>query len=121
MSFRLTGETVFVRGLRLDAEIGVHAHEHGRTQPLSIDIEVEVAGAAEAERLSDTLDYNALVEAARGVATDGHVLLVEAFTARLLDACLALPGVSRARVRVEKPGALASAAAAGVELAGERG
>lgn len=118
---RLSRETVFVRGLRLDAEIGVHDHEHGRTQPLVVDIEVEAPGAGAAERLGETLDYNALVEAAQAVATGGHVLLVETFAARLLEACLALPEVSRARVRVEKPGALSSAAAAGVELIGERG
>lgn len=117
----VTRETVFVRGLRLDAEIGVHAHEHGRTQMLTVDMEVEVEGAARARRLGDTLDYNRLVDAGRDLAQGGHVLLVEEFAARLLDACLALPDVRRAKVRVEKPGALASAAAAGVELCGERG
>lgn len=117
----VTGETVFVRSLRLDAEIGVHAHEHGRTQMLTVDIDVEVAGASRATRLGDTLDYNALVEAAQALARGGHVLLVEEFAARLLNACLALDDVQRARVRVEKPGALASAAAAGVELSGTRG
>ncbi len=115
---RLTAETVFVRGLRLDAEIGVHAHEHGRTQMLTVDIEAEVPGAGEARRLGDTLDYNRLVEAARTLAEGGHVLLVEEFAARLLDACLALPDVRRVKVRVEKPGALAQASAAGVELEG---
>lgn len=116
----VTGETVFVRRLRLDAEIGVHAHEHGRTQMLTVDIDVETPGAASAQRLGDTLDYNRLVEAAQAVARGGHVQLVEDFAARLLDACLSLPEVRRARVRVEKPGALASAAAAGVELSGDR-
>ena len=114
-------ETVFVRALRLDAEIGVHAHEHGRTQMLTVDIEVTAPGAAKATRIGDTLDYNRLVEAAQAVARGGHVQLVEEFAARLLDACLALPEVASARVRVEKPGALASAAAAGVTLSGSRG
>ncbi len=118
---RLSRERVFVRGLRLDAEIGVHAHEHGRTQPVTVDMEVEAPGAATAERLGETLDYNALVEAARAVAAGGHLLLVETFAARLLEACLALPEVARARVRVEKPEAVPGAAAAGVELVGERG
>lgn len=116
----LTAETLFVRALRLQAAIGVHAHEHGRTQPLLVDIEAEVQGAAAAERLGDTLDYDRLADAARTLATEGHVLLVEAFAARLLHACLQLPGVSRVTVRVEKPEALPDAAAAGVTLSGAR-
>lgn len=117
----VTGETVFVRSLRLDAEIGVYAHEHGRTQMLTVDIDVQTPGAAGARRLGDTLDYNRLVEAAQAVARGGHVQLVEEFAARLLDAVLSLSEVTSACVRVEKPGALASAAAAGVELSGTRG
>lgn len=106
--------TVFVRGLRLEAEIGVHLHEHGRVQPLMVDIEVEI-GAHGAEHLSQTLDYTTLVAKARALVTEGHVKLAEAFAHRLARACLEHPLALRARVRVEKPDALApEAAGAGV-------
>jgi dihydroneopterin aldolase len=107
---------VFVTGLKVQAEIGVYRHEIGRVQPLVIDVELDVP-AAGAERLSETLNYETILEAARTIAAGGHIELVETFAERLGAACLTDPRVTKARVRVEKPLALApDAVAAGVEL-----
>jgi dihydroneopterin aldolase len=116
---RPTLQRVFVRGLRLEAEIGVHAHEHGRTQPLLVDVEldVELAGLA---LLADTLNYETIVTHARAVLAAGHLELVETFADRLARACLADPRVRRVRVRAEKPDALAEADGAGFEVVLER-
>lgn len=111
-------QRVFVRGLRLDMEIGVHGHEHGRTQPVVVDVELDVEGVG-AERLADTVNYEMVVTAAREAAV-GHTLLVEAFAERLARACLGDERVRRARVRAEKPDAFAEAAGAGFELVLER-
>ncbi len=112
---------VFVTGLKVQAEIGVYRHEIGRVQPLVIDVELDVPTAG-ANRLSDTLNYETILAAAREIAGGGHIELVETFAERLAQACLADPRVTRARVRVEKPLALApDAVAAGVELTLERG
>ena len=113
---RTTLTKVFVTGLKVQAQIGVYRHEIGRVQPLVIDVELDVptAGAA---RLSETLNYETILEAARAIAASGHIELVETFAERLAHACLADPRVAKARVRVEKPLALApDAVAAGVEL-----
>jgi dihydroneopterin aldolase len=113
--------TVFVRELRIEAEIGVHDHEYGRTQPLLVDVDLEVAPNS-GRSLDDTVDYESIAAAARAIAAAGHVDLVECFARRLADLCLALPRVARARVRVEKPLALAPhAAGAGVEIVAVRG
>ena len=107
---------VFVTGLRIDAEIGVYRHEIGRHQPLVVDVELDVPTAG-AERLADTLNYETILTAAREIAAVGHIELVETFAERLARACLADPRVTRARVRVEKPLALApDAVGAGVEI-----
>jgi dihydroneopterin aldolase len=106
--------TVFVRGLRVDAYIGVHAHERGRVQPLIVEVEIELADP-HVERLSDTLNYEKVVEAARAVAASGHVDLVEEYAERLGRACLADPRARRVRVRIDKPHALEGAEAAGCE------
>jgi dihydroneopterin aldolase len=112
-------QRVFVRGLRLQAEIGVHAHEHGRTQPLVIDVELD-AELAGFDRLADTLNYEAVAAHAHQVLAAGHLQLVETFVDRLARACLADPRVRRVRVRAEKPDALAEADGAGFELVLER-
>jgi len=118
---RIVVTKVFVRGLRIDAEIGVHDHEHGRKQPLLVDVELDVA-AGGWRALDDTVNYESIASAARLIAAAGHIGLVESFAQRLADRCLAHPRVTRARVRIEKPLALApDAAAAGVEIIAVRG
>jgi dihydroneopterin aldolase len=106
---------VFVRQLTVDAEIGVHEHEHGRHQPLLIDVELEVV-LGRSEELADTVDYQAVAAHARAVANE-HIRLVETFVERLARRCLQDPRVLSARVRAEKPEALApDAAGAGAEI-----
>ncbi len=107
---------VFVTGVQVQAGIGVYKHEIGRLQPLIVDVELDVPTAG-AERLADTLNYETVLEAARALAAEGHIGLVETFAERLARRCLEDTRVTRARVRVEKPLALAPhATGAGVEI-----
>ena len=107
---------VFVRGLKLEAEIGVYDHEHGRRQPLVIDVELDIESGAWAH-LADTINYEVIAQKAKAAADTGHFKLVEGFAECLGRACLEDVRVTRARVRVEKPWALApQAEAAGAEI-----
>ena len=118
---RALGSKVFVTGVRVQAEIGVYRHEIGRVQPLIVDVELVVPTTA-SDRLSETVNYETILAAAKELAASGHVDLVETFAHRLADRCLADPRVTRARVRIEKPLALApDAVGAGVEIVLERG
>jgi dihydroneopterin aldolase len=114
-SVRREGLTVFVRGLTIEAGIGVYDHEQGRLQTLVIDVTLEM-GPHAVERLSDTINYETIAQAARDIAAEGHIGLVESFAERLALACLQDGRVRRATVRVEKPGALQGAVAPGCEL-----
>ena len=107
--------TVFVRGLEIEAGIGVHDHELGRLQRLVIDVTLSLEPRA-VERLGDTVNYETVATAARLIAGGGHVGLVETFAERLALACLEDPHVTRCAVRIEKPGALAGAVAPGCEV-----
>jgi dihydroneopterin aldolase len=109
------GLTVFVRGLRVEAGIGVHDHEQGRLQPLVIDVTLALVPAV-VERLADTINYETVAQAARAIVAEGHVGRVETFAERLAAACLEDARVRRCTVRIEKPGALEAAAAAGCEV-----
>jgi len=112
---RREGLTVFVRGLTVQAGIGVYDHEHGRLQTLVIDVTLDL-GAQAVERLADTVNYEQVAEAARAIVAEGHVGLVETFAERLALDCLRDPRVRRATVRINKPGALDGAEAAGCEV-----
>lgn len=107
--------SVFVRGLEVEAGIGVYDHEQGRLQRLVIDVTLELAPRP-IERLGDTINYETVADAARAIAAEGHVGLVETFAERLARACLEDNRVQRAMVRIEKPGALAAVAAPGCEI-----
>ena len=112
---RREGLTVFVRGLTVQAGIGVYDHGHGRLQTLVIDVTLDL-GAQAVERLADTVNYEQVAEAARAIVAEGHVGLVETFAERLALDCLRDPRVRRATVRIDKPGALDGAEAAGCEV-----
>jgi dihydroneopterin aldolase len=111
----MEGFRVFVRGLLVQAEIGLYPHERGRVQPLVIDVELEMEPASVAG-IGDTVNYETLADYAAELAAAGHVDLVETFAERLAQGCLENARVVRARVRVEKPQALERAQAAGVEI-----
>jgi dihydroneopterin aldolase len=111
---------IFVRGLTVQAEIGVHAHEQGRRQPLIVDVELDI-DAAGWRHLADTVNYELIVEHALAIANSGHIGLVESYAQRLAQACVAEPRVLRAWVRVQKPLALAPHdGVAGVEITADR-
>lgn len=117
---RLLASKVFVTGLKVQAQIGVYRHEIGRVQPLIVDVELDVPAPA-ADRLAETVNYETILASAKALAAEGHIDLVETFAHRLAERCLADPRVSRARVRIEKPLALApDAVGAGVEIVIER-
>jgi dihydroneopterin aldolase len=118
---RITQTSVFVRGLKVEAEIGIYEHEHGRRQPLVVDVELSLT-PGRIEHFADTFNYETVASEAARIAQAGHMNLVETFADRLARALMTDPRVIRARVRVEKPEALAPAAeAAGVEVVVERG
>jgi dihydroneopterin aldolase len=115
MTGRLAALSVFVRGLLIEAEIGLNPDERGRRQPLIIDVTLKLEPRAP-QHLRDTVNYERIVDAARTISDGGHVELVETFALRLAEACLAFGGVGEATVRIEKPQALKVAEAAGAEV-----
>jgi len=106
---------VFVRGLRVEAEIGLNQDEHGRRQPLVIDA-VATLDPGAPQRLRDTFNYEYVVSAARAVADGGHVELAETFALRVAEILLSHKGVREVTVSVGKPEALGAADLAGAEV-----
>ncbi len=117
----MTRDRVFVEGLALDASVGVLDSERDARQPLVVDIEMEVdAGAPVEGGLASVVDYRVAAGHARRIVDAGHIELVETFAERLAGACLGDPRVTAVRVRARKPGAVAGAEAAGVEIVRRR-
>lgn len=108
--------TVFVHGLAVQAAIGIHDHEMGRTQPLILDVELDLTPHP-VDRLADTYNYEGVGAAALALVDEGHVGLVETFAERLARSLMADDRVRTVRIKVSKPEALSGAEAAGCSLA----
>ena len=109
---------VFLRDMLLHLSIGVHTHEKATPQRVRINVDLGVSESPrdESDRLGRVLDYEALAQRVRDIATSGHVNLVETLAERIAQDCLRDARVRSARVRVEKLDVFADMWAAGVEV-----
>ena len=109
--------TMFIRGLTLDCSIGVHRHERDALQRVHVDIELEVRDDEPVgDDIAKVVSYDDIVAGVKAIAAAGHINLVETLAERIGAHCVADPRVVVARVRVEKPGAIADAQAVGVAI-----
>jgi len=108
---------LFVRGLTFEAEIGVWAHEKGRRQIIRLDLDMAVDDPRSAgDDHSKVVCYEWASNEARAVVASGHFNLVERLAEEIADRILCNPQVHAVRIRVEKPGAIRGAEAAGIEI-----
>ena len=106
---------VLVRGLVVQAEIGLLPQEQGTTQPLAVDVEVELDSTS-VTTLADSVDYGGVAEDVRALAASGPWRLVEHLAQRIAARVLIRPHAAAVTVRVLKTALLPDAAGAGCEL-----
>lgn len=108
---------LFVKGLMVEAEIGVWAHEKGRRQLLRLDLDLAVDEPARGvDEHGKVVCYEAVVNQARDLIASGHFNLVERLADCLAERLMADLRIHAVRVRIEKPGAIRGAEAAGIEI-----
>ena len=112
----MSEDLVLIRNLEVLARIGVHGHEQGKPQPVRINVTLTAKNAPADDRLENAIDYEAVTETIRALATAGHINLAETLAERIAASCMEDPRVVKARIRVEKLHALPGAEAAGVEI-----
>lgn len=85
------GDRIEVRGLRATGVHGALEEERRRAQPFEVDLDVwaDLAPGAASDRLTDTVDYGALAEAAQSVVTAGSYRLLEALAGEIARVLLA--------------------------------
>ena len=83
---------VELRGLQVDALVGVLPHELDTPQPVEVDLDVhvDVGAAAASDDLADAVDYGAVCDAAVAVLTAGHVGLLERLAHLIAESALAV-------------------------------
>lgn len=117
------GDLVRIEGLRVDALVGVYAHERDARQPLLFDIDLayDNVRAAESDDVADTPDYAAVCEAVREHVTGREPQLLETLAESLAALLLLEFGTPRVRVRIRKPLAAQALGAASVGVDITRG
>lgn len=113
----MTGrDVVFIRGLRVEAVIGVHAWERAIRQVLVLDLEMQsdVRAAARHDRIADALDYEAVAGRVRALAQASSFQLVESLAECIATVLLKEFGIAWLRLRLAKPGAVDGAQDVGV-------
>lgn len=112
-------DIVFIRGLRIEALIGVYPHERVAPRPLVFDIELHGDNriAAASDALADALDYHAISTRLAEFVGQTRFNLVETLAEQCAALVLREFGASGVRLRLTKPAAFPGADAVGVSIA----
>jgi len=109
---------LFVRGLVVDANIGIYDHEIGRTQRVNIDVDLYLRpfnGPIE-DHIDNVLDYDFVRAEAHELVSSRHINLQETLAEALADKCLERDQVVAVRVATSKLDIYDDCAAVGYEI-----
>ena len=116
--FHTEFDVVFVKGLKIEAVIGVYAWERAITQPLLIDIalETDVSRAAGSDDVNDALNYKAVCDDVSDWCQEIKAKLLEHLAEQIADKLLAKYASHKVTLSIAKPTAIKQADAVGVQI-----
>lgn len=111
-------DRIEIKDLLLRGIIGINDWERQKEQDILINITLyaDLHPAGHSDDIADTVNYRAVTKRVIQQVESSQRLTVEALAEDIARLCLEEDGVLRARVRVEKPGALRFARSVGVEI-----
>lgn len=110
---------LFLRGLTVQAQIGIHDFELQAAQRLIIDVDLYVSFAGTSpkdDRIDEVVDYDFVRAVVHGRVAQGHINLQETLCDDILTRLLEHTGVMAARVSTRKPDVYPDCDAVGVEV-----
>lgn len=114
----MSTDLLFVRGIELDAIIGIYHYERHEPQKLRVSLELELdtrrAAAEDDPRL--TVDYDQAVKIATEILVNGEFRLIETGAEQIAEAILSTHKVDAVTVELIKPDAIAGPPEAGVKI-----
>jgi dihydroneopterin aldolase len=112
-------DCIFVRDWVIDCNIGVYAEEKGVTQKVRVLVEAYLAPGVRSVRdeAEEVVSYTDIIDAVTGIASEGHINLLETFAERIAERCLASARIASVFVRLEK---LERGPVRGIEIARAR-
>lgn len=115
-------ERIVIRNLRLRCIVGINDNERHQKQDVLLNIEMwaDLSGAIRGDDVRETVDYKVVTKQIIGAVESSSYFLVETLASAVADICMSNGRVVRAKVLVEKPGALRFADSVGVEVTREK-
>ena len=116
-------DEIRIDDLLLRTIIGINDEERRDRQDVRINLVLQVDSrkAGRTDDIRDApLNYRTLTKRIIAMVEESKFYLVERLAARIAELCLEEPGVERARVSVDKPGALRFARSVGITIERER-
>ncbi len=111
-------DIIFLRGIRLDARIGIYKRERTITQTVELDLDIALPDdrVFNSGKVADTIDYAVVVERLRVVLVEQHHGLVENLAEHVAQILLDEFRSPWVRVSIAKLGALREARRVGVVI-----
>jgi dihydroneopterin aldolase len=111
-------DAILIRDLRVEALIGIHKRERHVAQTVSIDLDIGLPGTVvfKSDKVADTIDYEQVALAIKGLAASGHFRLVETLAERIARLLIDEFGAPWVKVSVAKIGILGNAKFVGVTI-----
>jgi FolB domain-containing protein len=114
----MTEDRIHIKDLLLRGIIGINDWEREKPQDILLNITLftDLLKAGKSDSIEDTANYRTLTKQIISHVESSSRYTVEALAEDIATICLGDAKVARARVRVEKPGALRFAHSVGVEI-----
>jgi FolB domain-containing protein len=115
-------DKIHIRDLLIRCIVGIFDWEREKKQDVLINITLyaDLKTACQTDRIEDTVDYKAIKQKVVNMVESSSYMLVERLAERVAEICLENPQVQRAKVLVDKTGALRFARSVGIEIVREQ-
>jgi FolB domain-containing protein len=114
----MTEDRIEIKGLFLRGIVGINPWEREKKQDILINITLfgDLRAVGESDNIEDSVNYRSVTKQVIDHVESAQPYTVEALATDISRICVSAKGVTRARVRVEKPGALRFSRSVGVEI-----
>ena len=114
--------TLFIKNLKVTCIIGTDKYEREHEQEICMQLFLwtDIAKASRSDNLEDALDYRVIYDEVVRRVEHSKFYLIESLAYEVATICLQHPLTRKAKVIVEKIGALEKAESSGIELVLEK-
>ena len=114
--------TLFIKNLKVTCIIGTDKYEREHEQEICMQLYLwtDIAKASRSDNLEDALDYRAIYDEVVRRVEHSKFYLIERLAYEVATICLQHPLTRKAKVVIEKIGALEKAESSGIELVLEK-